>query len=99
MLQPYDLLLVRRQLVERAAYLPDAVQRLGRLWLRGQRGIGRRDRVERVRPPASLAALEVDGCPPGDRRQPRRHLTLLVERGGGAPGVEKRLLGRLFGEG
>src|SRR5262245_50007321 len=98
MLQAYYLPLIRRQPFERATNLPDSVQRIGGLGLRRQRRISWSDRLERVGAPARLAALDVDRGTSCDRRQPRRHLAVLIETAGRAPGIQEGLLGRLFSQ-
>ena len=84
--------------VDRAAYLPDVVDRLGRLRPGHQRRISRRDGLERVGATVRLAAVDVDRDPPCDRRQPRAHLAALIQAARGAPRLHERLLGRLLGQ-
>src|SRR5262249_8681528 len=48
--------------------------------------------------PARLAALDVDRGTSCDRRQPRRHLAVLIETARRAPGIQEGLLGRLFSQ-
>ena len=73
-------------------------ERLRRLRARRERGIIRRDGLERGGPATCLAAVDVDRRAPRDRREPRSHLAILVEAVRGAPRLHERLLGRLLGE-
>lgn len=98
MLQSDNVSLVVSQRIDRSSNLPCLPKFLGTRREHNQRrvidiGVAQ---WHRCTPP--LGALDIDRCSPGNGRQPRRRISICVERCRTTPGLQKGLLACVLGQ-
>jgi hypothetical protein len=94
----HQLRVIGIQCADGPADLPHVINPVYRGRQGNQGRIGRIGVVERTMAPAGLAAVNVDGGPPGDGRQPRSHLPGRIITARRPPRLHERLLGGLLGQ-